>query len=189
MLLLTGAILQAACQFYDSESEVRIYCWHEGNQVEFVAFNFNGDRAAIIARSSYGPMGGKSVSFSQLAENPNLIKERVFATDLRIITYDFSNSNSSTKTYVYKTTNQDPWEYSPYNGQKIYNPFSQNYVTHKTYLKFSSSGNSLTFGGDFYYEHLSRDWRNRTMKRVTVDELLNIYSEIQAERERRARWR
>lgn len=188
MLLLTGAILQAACQFYDSESEVRIYCWHDANNVQFIAFNFNGDRAAMIATSTSNMCPrAKVVSFSQLAENPNLLKERVFATNLPIITYDSSNSNSSTKTYVYKTRDIDPWEYVPYTGQKIYNPYSQNYTTHKEYLKFSSSGNSLTFGGDFH--SISRDWRNRTLERVTLDELLNIYSEIQAERERRARWR
>lgn len=187
MLLLMGAILQAACQFYDSESEVRIYCWHNANNVEFIAFNFNGDRAAMIARSSGGPFSRvHGVSFSQLAENPNLLKERVFATNLPIITYDSSNSNSSTKTYVYKTSDIDPWQYG-YDGQKYYNPYSQNYVSHKDYLKFSSSGNSLTFGGHFY--NISTPWRNRTLERVTLDELLNIYSEIQAEKERRARWR
>lgn len=187
MLLLTGAILQATCQFYDSESEVRIYCWHEGNQVEYFAFNFNGDRTAMIARSPGAPFPNLNnrISFSQLAENPNLLKERVFATGLPILTYDSSKSNSTTKAYVYKSTVSDPWEYG-YGGQKYYNPYSQNYVTHKDYVKFSSSGNSFTLEGSY---NTNSTWNSRTFVRVTLDELLNIYSEIQAEKERRARWR
>lgn len=174
MLLLTGAILQAACQFYDSESEVRIYCWHNEYTVRFIALNFNGNRAAVVGQSGFftgEPMDG--VAISELVENPNLLKERVFTANPRLLTYDSGKSNSTRTVYAYSTVSRVGF-------------WGENYESHYSYFNFSPSGNSLTIDGVY---HFGGAWKNTILERVTLDELLNIYSEVQAERERRARWR
>lgn len=180
MLLLTGAILQAACQFYDSESEVRIYCWHEGNDMGYIAFNFNGDRGAILASSNVFS-GTKQISLAQIAENPNILKERVFEPNLRIMDYD--STDTGHETYKLKTTitlGAPGYVGNPYDWS---NPFAPN--IYFTKFQFSYSGYSLNCSG----YNISSKAKQKTLDKVSVDELLNIYSEIEDEKERRARWR
>lgn len=154
--------LKANAQFYDSDTEVRIYVLDDvinnpGKPVSAFVVNFNGSKAAIIAKSGAAPSNAKS-GIMGILEDDSYFEKLVYSSP-DVINY---NSDKSTYSKVCYTKIR----YAP----NLYNAFVQDSFTENYY--FSSDGNRVI-------ELSGSNWsagqkKGQTYSRVSKDKLVEL---------------
>lgn len=161
-------------QFYDKDDELRYYLWKDskypGNSL-VMAFNFNGDKAAMMGSVNSPGTHSKSFNWNQLLEDPDFLVKRIYDTE-KIYIVSYSSDKSTSSRTVYKLTEyaNNAWGFIDH--------------TYYTYYNFSKSGNSLQVSGS-----VRPTDEEKVFYRVTLPELLDYISEVVAESEKRKRWR
>lgn len=167
--------LKTNAQFYDSDTEVRIYVLDDvinnpGKPVSAFVVNFNGSKAAIIAQWGNAPSHAKTRIKGILEDD--LYFEKLIYSSPDFIYY---NSDKSTYSKVCYTTVRY--------ATNLYNPFVQDSFTENYY--FSSDGNRVI-------ELSGSNWPNgrfkgKTYSRVSKDKLVELI--LAYENKGSERWR